>query len=105
MGVTIESYPVYNGAITLQNVYVNVRELRTTKEVDGGFNIETNENTSTNIYKLEFIVNYSFNDNTINTNFISKQSETPYTGNLWELAYTELKANLDAENLTHSDNI
>ena len=105
MGVTIETYPVYNGAATLQNVYVNVRDLRTTKEVERGFNLETNENTSKDIYKLEFIVNYSLNDNTINTNFISKQSETPYTGNLWELAYTEVKANLDAENLTHSDNI
>ena len=105
MGVTIESYPVYNGAATLQNVYINVRDLRTTKEIERSFNPETRENTSTHIYKLEFIVNYTLNDNTINTNFISKQSETPYTGNLWELAYTELKANLDAENLTHSDNI
>jgi hypothetical protein len=105
MGIRIESYPVYNGAATLQNVYVNVRDFRTTKEVERGFNIETNENTSTDIYKFEFIVNYILNHKTINTNFISKQSEIPYTGNLWELAYTELKANLDAENLTYSDNI
>ena len=34
MGVTIESYPVYNGAATLQNVYINVRDLRTTKEIE-----------------------------------------------------------------------
>lgn len=105
MGVTIESYPVYNGAATLQNVYVNIRDLRTTKEVERDFDIERNENTTKSIYKLEFIVNYTFNNNTINTNFISKQSETPYTGNLWDLAYTKVKENLDDENLTHSDNI
>lgn len=105
MGITIESYPMYNGAVTLQNVYVNVRDIRTTKEVEIDFNTETNKNTSTNIYKLEFIVKYTFNENTINTNFILKQSETPYTGNLWDLAYTELKTILNAENFIHIDNI
>ena len=104
MGVTIESYPVYNGAATLQNVYLNIRDLRTTKKVERDFDIETNENTTKSIYELEFIVNYTFNDNTVNTNFISKESKTPYTGNLWDLAYTEVKAKLNAENLSYSDN-
>ena len=94
------SYPIYNGAATLQDVYVNIRDLRTTKKVE-----IDNENTTKNIYELEFIVNYRYNNNRINTNFVTKQSETPYTGNLWDLAYTEVKAKLHDENLTHSDNI
>lgn len=65
MGITIESYPVYNGATSLQNVYLNIRDLKTTKETN--INID---NVNENIYRLEFIVNYIFDNNTINTNFI-----------------------------------
>ena len=34
MGVTIKFYPMYNDSVTLQNVYVNIRDLRTKKEVE-----------------------------------------------------------------------
>jgi len=96
MGLTIVSYPVYDGLASLENVYVNIRDLETTKYTD---------NNSEYMYKFQFFINYSINDKQVNTNFISKESKTPYTGNLWDLAYTEVKAKLDAENLTHSDNI
>ena len=90
MGVTIESYPVYNGAITLQNVYVNVRELRTTKEVQNYHVSENNENTSRSIYKLEFIVNYTFNENNVNSDFISNLLQyiplSPKFSRLWDRA-------------------
>ena len=98
MGITIESYPVYDGAATLKNVYVNVRDFETTKE-------RLNNQSNENIYKFKFIVNYFFDNKSINMNLISKQSDTPYTQNLWDLAYTEIKAILDSENLTYSDDV
>lgn len=106
MGLTVYNYTLYNGNVTLPSVYANVRNIRTTKEVEIRFNTDTSQNISTDIFKFEFIVNYTLNDNTINTNFISEQTETgPYVGDLWSLAYEKLRTKLDNLGLTHSDDI
>ena len=104
MGVTITNYNIFDGAVTLQNVYINIRDIMTTKDIEIGFDNESNQDIQKTLYKLQFNINYIFNGKTINTNFISIQSETPYTENIWELAYIELKSHLDSENLTYSDN-
>jgi len=100
MGLTIVSYPIHDGLATLPNVYVNIRNLETTKDIK---DYNTN-NTPEYIYKFQFVVNFQINEKQIDTNLITKESETPFIINLWDLAYTEIKKKLDAQNLSYSDN-
>lgn len=96
MGLTIVSYPVYNGLTTISDAYLNIRNIRTTKEL-----IDTN-NVS---YTLEFEYNIQKNGTNIYISIIRETKITPYTDNPWDTAYTLIKADLTSKSLSFTDTL
>ena len=94
MGLTVTSLPIMNGIVTVDNVYVNIRDIRTTKQ---------NINNNANPYELEFFYFVVKDNNNIEGKLIKKTSTEPYVGNLWDLAYIALKEKLTEKNLEFSD--
>lgn len=95
MGINITSYPIYNGAAHLENVYVNIRDIKTNKE-------QYDENYE---YTFECMCNFTFNEKNIHTQLIELKTDNPYVTNLWEIAYTELKKYLNDNNITFTDSL
>jgi hypothetical protein len=97
MGLTIVSYPVYNGLTSISDAYLNIRNIRTTKEV-----ITETDNVS---YTLEFEYNIQKNGTNIYLSIIRETKNTPYTGNPWDTAYTLIKADLTSKSLSFTDTL
>tara|TARA_X000000368_G_C22465313_1_gene465323 strand:+ start:88 stop:363 length:276 start_codon:yes stop_codon:yes gene_type:complete len=89
MGLTITSMSVLNGLTTINDIYVNIRDLK--------YNKEDSE------YSLEFLCIYSKENKHIKTEMLSEKFTEFYTGNIWEKAYINLKSNLDNMGLTYQD--
>lgn len=93
MGLTITSLPVMEGLTTINDVYVNVRDIKYTKE-------QQEEET---IFKLEFISYYSRDNKYINGQILGKTYTQFYDGNIWTKAYEILKQDLTDRGLTYQD--
>jgi hypothetical protein len=93
MGLTITSFPVMGGLTTINDVYVNVRDIKYTKE-------QQEEET---IFKLEFISYYSKDDISINAQLLGTTYTQFYDGNVWTKAYEILKQDLTDKGLTYQD--
>ena len=100
MGLTIASYPVYNGLTNITDAYLNIRNIRTTKE--------TRENPD-NSTVVEYILFFDYviqKSGTVILHSMKSQTEsTPYTANLWSTAYSLMKAELTSQSLTFTDNL
>jgi hypothetical protein len=95
MGLTVTSFPIINGIATVDNVYINIRDIRTTKQ--------TVNNTTP--YELEFFYIVKKEENNISTQIITKNSAEAFIGNLWDLAYEYLKEELTSKNLHFTDTL
>lgn len=100
MGITINSYPVYDNLTSIPNVYLNIRDIKTTKEKTMDIS-----NLEKDIYKIEFIYNIKKENKHIFTSFISASSESAYTDDVWSIAYNIIKAELTSKSLVFSDNL
>jgi|TARA_B110000858_G_scaffold120765_1_gene137843 hypothetical protein len=89
MGLTINNFPVIDGLTSIDNVYVNIRNIRYTKLDDG--------------YFLEFLCNYSKDSKHIITLILNTHFIEFYNENIWEKAYLCLKSDLDNKNFTYQD--
>lgn len=96
MGLTVTSLPIMNGVVTVDNVYVNIRDIKTTKQ-----NIDSNAEP----YELEFVYYVKKENNNIEAKLIRKTSTEAFIGNLWVLAYNYLKEELTNKSLEFVDSI
>lgn len=87
MGLIIDNLPILSGLVILDKVYVNVRDIRTSKE-------ETN-------YIVEFLCYFSKEGKHIKTELLSKIGF--YEENSWTVAYSILKEHLTGKSLTYVD--
>jgi len=94
MGLIIDSLPVMKGLATIENVYVNIRDIRYNKE-------ETEDENSE--YTLEFMCYYQRDNKHINGQILRKTFTEFYNGNIWTEAYAVLKQDLTAKGLIHQD--
>ena len=100
MGLTITSLPVYDNLTSIQDVYLNIRDIRTTKELSLDIS-----NQEIAIYKLEFLYFIKKDNKHIKSGLITKTSETPYNNDLWNLSYAVMKEDLTNQNLSFTDNL
>lgn len=96
MGLTLNSYTVMDSLVSINNAYLNIRDIRTTKDI-------ININGEKIIYNFEFIYNISKDTKNLYRDKIVKTSETPYSENLWELAYKNIKEELTNKKIEFSD--
>ena len=89
MGLIVESLPVMDGLATINTVYVNIRDIKYTKE-EGE-------------YVLEFIIHYQRDTKHIKTEFKYIKLTEFYDGNIWSKAYEVLKMDLSDKSLTYQD--
>ena len=89
MGLDVKNILILNGSIKVDNVYINLRNITTTKE-------ETNFNLGFKylIYK---------NNNLIESVYI-KREKININKNIWEFCYDLLKDDLKTKNLDFTDN-
>ena len=92
MGLTITTYPILGGIASVDTAYANIRDIKSTKREDG-------------VHELSFTFYISKDSISVNTGFLVKTSETPFTQNTWEISYTHLKEYLTTEGITHTDQI
>ncbi len=100
MGLTIASYPVYNGLTNITDAYLNIRNLRTTKETRGN-----PDNQQVFEYNLEFDYVIQKSGTIIVHSMMRETASTPYTANIWDTAYTLMKADLTSKSLSFTDNL
>lgn len=96
MGLTITSFPIMNGIATVDNVYVNIRDIKTTKQ---------NIGSSVGPYELEFVYHAKKENTNVEVKLIRKTSTEAFTGNLWDLAYNYLKEELTNKSLEFVDSM
>lgn len=101
MGLTINSYPVYDNLTSIPNVYLNIRDIKTTKEKS----IDVSTNLEKDIYKIEFIYFIKKDNKHIYSSLLNTSSDSAYTNDLWSTAYTLMKEELTKKGLTFSDNL
>lgn len=94
MGLTITTLPVINGLTTIDNVYVNVRDIKYNKE-----QLENQESE----FKLEFICYFKKENKHINAQILGKTYTEFYDGNVWTEAYAILKQELTNRGITYKD--
>ena len=97
MGLTIASYPVYNALTNITDAYLNIRNIKTSKE--------PTDNSTTVEYNIEFEYFIQISGTIIFHSIIRNTESTPYTSNLWDTAYTLMKAYLTSESLSFTDNL
>tara|TARA_B100001175_G_scaffold305151_2_gene301949 strand:- start:1080 stop:1382 length:303 start_codon:yes stop_codon:yes gene_type:complete len=100
MGLTIASYPVYNGLTNITDAYLNIRNLRTTKEIR-----DTVDNSRLIEYTIEFDYVIQKSGTVILHSMKRNTESTPYTSNIWDTAYTLMKADLTSQSVTFTDNL
>lgn len=100
MGLTIASYPVYDGLTSITDAYLNIRNLRTTKET-----IVNQDNSTSVQYNLDFDYVIQKSGTIILHSMMRTTASTPYTASIWESAYNLVKADLTTRSLTFTDNL
>ena len=89
MGVIIERMNIFQGAITINDVYAKIRDIQVTKE-DGK-------------YKLSFSVFFTLSDKIIDNTIISKLYDEVPADEVWGLSYSLLKEILTGDGLEFTD--
>ena len=92
MGLTVNSFPIMGGIAVVDNVYINIRDIRTTKQII--------DNT---IHEFYFVYQVKKEERIIETKLLMKNSSEAFVANLWDLAYKYLKEELTGQNLEFTD--
>jgi hypothetical protein len=92
MGLTVNSFPIMRGVAVVDNVYINIRDIRTTKQII--------DNT---IHEFYFVYQVIKEERIIETKLLMKNSSEAFVANLWDLAYKYLKEELTGQNLEFTD--
>jgi len=100
MGLTATGYKIHNDKVTLDSVYINVRDLSTNKETS------TNGNSSTSSsYVFTCSCHVKLEDTRVDIIKINIRQDSPIVENLWEKAYTILKEKLTEKSITFTDSV
>lgn len=91
MGLNVNEFKILNGAVTLDTVYVNVKDMITSKNDD-------------NMYTFNFMTFYKLNNETVYVENISTNHETVEALDPWSFAYNLLKEKLTERGYTFTDN-
>ena len=89
MGLIIERMDIFQGAVTINDVYAKIRDIQVTKE-DGK-------------YKLSFSVFFTLSDKIIDNTIISKLYDEVPDEEAWGLSYSLLKEILTGDGLEFTD--
>tara|TARA_R100000951_G_scaffold3962_1_gene5018 strand:- start:279 stop:551 length:273 start_codon:yes stop_codon:yes gene_type:complete len=89
MGIEIQSMSILDGAVNVENVYTNIRDITITKK-DGG-------------YKLSFSVFFKLNNKIIDAKSIEKIYDEVPDEEAWGLSYSLLKEILTGDGLEFTD--
>jgi len=89
MGLIIERMDIFQGAVTINDVYAKIRDIQVTKE-DGK-------------YKLSFSVFFTLSDKIIDNTIISKLYDEVPADEVWGLSYSLLKEILTGDGLDFTD--
>lgn len=93
MGITVNNFPLFNGAVDISGVYVYVRDIRTTKRSDTeheiNFTIYYTKDVSGVIHNIKTDGHYEISSNVITDS--------------WSSAYNCVKSKLNALGLTYVD--
>lgn len=92
MGLTVNSFPIMRGVAVVDNVYINIRDLKTTKQII--------DNT---IHEFYFVYQVIKEERIIETKLLMKNSSEAFEANIWDLAYKYLKEELTGQNLKFTD--
>ena len=92
MGLTVNSFPIMRGVALVDNVYINIRDLKTTKQII--------DNT---IHEFYFVYQVIKEERIIETKLLMKNSSEAFEANIWDLAYKYLKEELTGQNLEFTD--
>ena len=92
MGLTVNSFPIMRGVAVVDNVYINIRDLKTTKQII--------DNT---IHEFYFVYQVIKEERIIETKLLMKNSSEVFEANIWDLAYKYLKEELTGQNLEFTD--
>lgn len=95
MGITATNYPMFDNNVHIPSVYINVRNISTNKESD-----LNGENT---MYTFLCICNVEVNGTSLDSIIIDARQSSPFTENLWDLAYSKLKERLSEESISYID--
>ena len=92
MGLTVNSFPIMRGVAVVDNVYINIRDLKTTKQI-----------IDNSIHEFYFVYQVIKEERIIETKLLMKNSSEAFVANLWDLAYKYLKEELTGQNLEFTD--
>lgn len=92
MGLTVNSFPIMGGIAVVDNVYINIRDLRTTKHVIDKI-----------IYEFHFVYQVIKEERIIETKLLVKNSSEAFVANIWDVAYKYLKEELTGKNIEFTD--
>lgn len=98
MGLTATGYKIHNDKVTLESVYINVRDLSTDKDQSPG----VNNNTS---YTFSCSCHVKLDDTLVDIIRINIREDSPIVENLWDKAYTLLKEKLTEKSISFTDSI
>jgi hypothetical protein len=88
MGLGIVSVTLFNGLVTINDLYANIRDIRTTKE-DGK-------------YRIEFVLHTKKETENIKVDFFHDSRLEPYL-EIWADAYDLCKARLTEQGVSWTD--
>ena len=92
MGLTVNSFPIMRGVAVVDNVYINIRDLKTTKQI-----------IDNSIHEFYFVYQVIKEERIIETKLLMKNSSEAFEANIWDLAYKYLKEELTGQNLEFTD--
>lgn len=92
MGLNVNDFKILNGAVTLDTVYVNVRDMITSKNDDD------------NIYTFNFMTFYKLNNEIVYIENISTNHDNVEALDPWSFAYKVLKEKLTERGYIFTDN-
>eukprot|EP00966_Prymnesium_polylepis_P222684 5151391-Prymnesium_polylepis.4 len=104
MGILVKNLPVYEGLATIDEVYVNIRDLLHTKNEEGKYDVEfmchyMSRATVVDTSGATVLVNKP-----IKSGMIMETLDAPLT-NIWTKCYELLKANLSKAGVHSEDSI
>lgn len=98
MGLTATGYKIYNDKVTLDSVYINIRDLFTDKE-----DYRDGNNSSSYVFSCTCYV--KLEGTQVDTIMINIRQDIPIVENLWDKAYNSLKEKLTAKSINFTDTI
>lgn len=97
MGITATGYKIHNDKVTLDSVYINIRDLSTDKE-----NFPDSNNSS---YVFSCTCHVKIEGTQVDVIMINIRQDSPIVENLWDKAYNSLKETLTAKSINFTDTI